>query len=361
MAEEFLSQEEIDALLGGGKKEEKEEKKVAPFDFDQVEHIKKGGVPGLELLFERWVKIYRERVRSLVPQIGMVTKESVYITRFQSFMVKIPMPASYSIIAMRPFKENFLFILDSRLVFVIISVMFGGPAEPFKIEGREFTKLEMRVIQDLVKLTLNTFEQVWQDVYPINLELRGIELNPALARIVSGNEKVIVVECSMDIDGYEAPFFFCFPQGLFMPIKELIFSESLFAEKDPVWEEHLQRKLLKTRLRVSLELGRKVFQMKDILSWREGDRIELGVSREDLLKLYVEESPKFLAKLGKVKDRYAALIYKFINGDEDGRGGEEPGGAGKGVGGSLKAAGGREESGGVSKGVGRSPETAGGE
>ena len=359
MAEEFLSQEEIDALLGGGKKEKKEEKRVAPFDFDQVEHIKKGGVPGLELLFERWVKIYRERVRGLVPQIGMVTKESVYITRFQSFMAKIPMPASYSIVAMRPFKENFLYVLDSRLVFVIISVMFGGPAEPFKIEGREFTKLEMRVIQDLVRLSLETFEQVWQDVYPVKLELRGIELNPALARIVSGNEKVIVVECSMDIDGYEAPFFFCFPQGLFMPIKELIFSESLFAEKDPVWEEHLQKKLLRTKLRVSLELVKKVFPLKEILSWKEGDRIDLGVTKDDLLKLYVEESPKFLAKMGKVKDRYAALIYNFINGERNGRGGEKPGGTGQGVGGGSEATGGREESGRDSQGVGRGPETAG--
>ncbi len=346
MSEEFLSQEEIDALLGGGKKEEKEEKKVAPFDFDQVEHIKKGGVPGLELLFERWVKIYRERIRSLVPQVGMITKESVYITRFQSFMVKIPMPASYSIVSMRPFKENFLFILDSRLVFVIISVMFGGPAKPFKIEGREFTKLEMRVIQDLVKVALDSFEQVWQDVYPVSLELRGIELNPALARIVSGNEKVIVVECSMDIDGYEAPFFFCFPQGLFMPIKELIFSESLFVEKDPVWEEHLQKKVLKTELRLSLELARKVFSLGEILSWKVGDRIDLGVNKEDILKLYVEDKPKFFAKMGKVRDRYAALVYNFINGEEDGRGGEESGGAGEGVGGSSEAAaGGREESG----------------
>jgi len=360
VAEEFLSQEEIDALLGGGKKEKKEEKRVAPFDFEQVEHLKKGGVPGLELLFERWVKIHRERVRGLVPQIGMVTKDSVYVTRFQSFMAKIPMPASYSIVAMRPFKENFLFVLDSRLVFVIISVMFGGPAEPFKIEGREFTKLEMKVIQDLVRLSLNSFEQVWQDVYPVTLELRGIELNPALARIVSGNEKVIVVECSMDIDGYEAPFFFCFPQGLFMPIKELIFSESLFTERDPVWEEHLQKKLLKTDLRVSLELIRKTFLMKEILSWKVGDRLELGVSRRDLLKLYVEESPKFLARMGRVKDRYAALIYKSMNGDGDG-GGEEPGGDSEGVGGGPEGTGEREESGGDSKRVGSSSEAAGGE
>ncbi len=336
MSEEFLSQEEIDALLGGGSSQEEEAKEsVVPFDFSQVEHIKKGGVPGLELLFERWVKIYREEIRRLVPQVGMVTREAVYITRFNNFMIKIPMPASYSVVSMKPLKDNFLFILDSRLVFVVISVMFGGPAQPFKIEGREFTKLEMKIIDDLVKIALSTFERVWQDVYPVELELRSIELNPALARIVSGNEKVIVVESTMDIDGYEAPFFFCFPQGLFMPIKELIFSEALFAEKDPVWERHLREKLLGTNLKVSLELARRWFRVRDVINWQVGDSFELPVSRGDKLRLLVEGTPKFYAKLGKVKEKYAAMIVDYINGEEDGgrgegeeSGGEEPGGAG---------------------------------
>ncbi|WP_457678209.1 flagellar motor switch protein FliM [Thermovibrio sp.] len=331
MSEEFLSQEEIDALLGGGQSKEEEKKsEVYPFDFSQVEHIKKGGVPGLELLFERWVKIYREAIRRLVPQVAMITKESVYITRFNNFISKIPMPASYSIVSIRPFKENFLFILDSRLVFVVISVMFGGPAKPFKIEGREFTKLEMRIIEDLVKVALETFESVWKDVYPVEVELRGIELNPALARIVSGNEKVMVVECSMDIDGYEAPFFFCFPYGMFMPIKEMIFTESLFAERDPVWEEYLKEKVLKTKLRLSLELCRRWYKLEEVLNWKLGDKLKLEVPKGEPLELLVEGKPKFLAKLGKVNNRFAALIYGEVDGN--GGEGEESGGAGKGVG-----------------------------
>ncbi|MEO2068586.1 MAG: flagellar motor switch protein FliM [Desulfurobacteriaceae bacterium] len=343
MAEEFLSQEEIDALLGDSSPGEKEKKsEVGPFDFSQLEHIKKGGVPGLELLLERWVKIFGEEVRRLVPQVSMISKESVYITRFNNFMVKIPMPASYSIVSMKPLKDNFLFVLDSRLVFVVISVIFGGPAQPFKIEGREFTKLEMRVIQDLVDISLSTFERVWQDAFPVELELRSIELNPALARIVSGNEKVIVVECSMDIDGYEAPFFFCFPQGLFMPIKELIFSENMFAEKDPVWESHLEKKLLKTKLRLSLELAKKRVKLGEVLEWKVGDTIMLNVSKGDLLSFYVEDKPKFIAKLGKLKEKFAALIVDYVNGESNGGRGKEP------------ESGSESRSGSSSEGVGRS-------
>jgi flagellar motor switch protein FliM len=324
MSEDFLSQEEIDALLGE-KKEEKEEEKIAPLDFSKLEHVKKGGVPGLDLLFEKWLKIYGEEIRRLIPQVAMVSKETVFITRFQSFMSKIPMPASYSIASMKPLKENFLLVLDSRLVFVIISVLFGGPAKPFKVEGREFTRLELKIIRSLVELTLETFESVWENIYPVELELKGIELNPTLARIASGNEKVIVVECSMDIEGYEAPFFFCFPQSMFMPIRDIIFSESLLTEKDPIWDAQLRKKVLKTKVKLTLELARKKLRMGDILNWKVEDKINLDVSKKDLVRLYVEETPKFLVRLGKVKDKYAALISKFISGDENGRRGKESG------------------------------------
>ncbi len=316
MSEEFLSQEEIDALLGGGESEEKEEKEESstsakPFDFSEVEHIKKGGLPGLDMIFERWIKAFREDVRKIVHDIGMVSKDNMYITRFNPFMMKIPLPASFSIFSMKPLKENALLIIDSRLVFTVISVLFGGPAKPFKVEGREFTKLEMKIVQDFVDTILKNFEKVWESLYPVDIELISIELNPSLAKIVSPNEKIIVVECSLDIGGYEAPFFFVFPQGMFMPIKDIVYSQSPLTE-DPVWRENLVNKMLSLKLVLTLELAKKTFKVRDILSWDVGTEIKLDVSKEDELPLYVEDKKKFMAKLGKVDKKYAAMITKFI-------------------------------------------------
>jgi len=317
LSDEFLSQEEIDALLGGESEEDKVEEtssSVKPFDFSEVEHIKKGGLPGLDMIFERWIKVFREDVRKISPDIGMVSKDNMYITRFNTFMMKIPLPASFSIFSMKPLKENALLIIDSRLVFTVVSVLFGGPAKPFKVEGREFTKLETKIVNDFVSIMLKTFEEVWESLYPVSIELVSIELNPSLAKIVSPNEKIIVVECSLDINGYEAPFFFVFPQGMFMPIKDIIYSQSPLTE-DPVWKENLIGKVLKLKMKLTLELLRKEFKVKDVLSWETGTEIVFDVSKEDELSLYVENQKKFLAKLGKVDKRYAAMITKVINND----------------------------------------------
>jgi len=325
LSEEFLSQEEIDALLGGeSETEKKEESKsdVAPFDFSEVEHIKKGGLPGLDMIFERWIKVFREEVRKISADIGMVSKDNMYISRFNAFMMKIPLPASFSIFTMRPLKENALLIIDSRLVFTIISVLFGGPAKPFKVEGREFTKLETKIVHDFVEIILKTFEEVWESLYPVNIELVSVELNPSLAKIVSPNEKIIVVECRLDINGYEAPFFFVFPQGMFMPIKDIVYSQSPLTE-DPVWRKNLTEKVLKLELKLTLELLRKEFKVKEILSWDVGSEIVFDVTKEDELSLYVENEKKFLAKLGKVDKRYAAMITKILENNSEGKNGRE--------------------------------------
>ncbi|WP_200763799.1 flagellar motor switch protein FliM [Nitrosophilus alvini] len=315
--QDFLSQDEIDALLGTDQEETIEEKSdTAPFDFSEIESIKKGGLPGLELIYERWIKLFRDEVRKILPRINMVSKENIYITRFNTFMSKIPMPSSYTNITMKPLKDNALFVVDARLVFTVVSVLFGGPAKPFKVEGREFTKLEIQIISDFIDTALSTFEEIWKKIYPIEIEKKAIELNPTLARIASPNEKVVVVECSIDIDGYEAPLFFCFPQGMFLPIKDIVYTE-MGGEEDTLWKENLIGKLNSLEVNVTLELCRQTFLLKEILRWNEGDELILNKDKDSDLKLRIEESPKFYCKMGKIKDRYAALVKEPIVKEND--------------------------------------------
>ncbi len=315
---DFLSQEEIDALLGGDVEEEQEEvlSDERPFDFSELESIKKGGLPGLDLIYERWVKIFREEIRKVLPKINMVNKESIYIARFNNFMFKIPMPSSYTTFTMKPLKETALLVVDSRLVFTIISVMFGGPAKPFKVEGREFTKLETYIIKDFIDIALKTLEATFSSVYSVEIEKKSTELNPALARITTGNEKVIISECLVDIDGFEAPIYFCYPHGMFLPIKDVIYSE-FSGEADPQWEERVRDLLLETPVTVALELTKKLFFMREIIEWEVGTEIMLDVSKEDFATLLIEDEPKFNCRLGKVKDRYAALLKEEVIKEED--------------------------------------------
>ncbi|WP_028950644.1 flagellar motor switch protein FliM [Sulfurihydrogenibium subterraneum] len=320
---DFLSQEEIDALLGGGKKETVvETKREKPFDFSKIEKIKKGGFPGLEVIFERWAKIFREEIRSLFPVINMVSKNIITVMKFGDFINKIPLPASYTIFTMKPLNESALLVIDSRVVFNLVSALFGGGARPFKIEGRDFTKLEINIINDFVDTVLSSFEKIWHTVFPVEIEKKSIEFNPFLVRIVSPAEKVIVVEMILDIEGLEVPFSFAFPQMLFLPLKDIIFSETSGLEISPEWEENIQKKISKVELTLTLELSRFTMLVEELINLEVGSDIILDVKKDDIIKLLVAGKPKFLAKLGRYDKKYAAMIVSRIKGEEDGREGK---------------------------------------
>ena len=150
----------------------------------------------------------------------------------------------------------------------------------------------------------------------IEVEKRSTELNPALARITTGNEKVIIAECIVDIDGYEAPIYFCYPQGMFLPIKDVIYTE-FSGEVDEIWKERLNELLLQTEVEVALELTKKEYFMREIIEWDVGTELILDVSKEDFVNLRIGDKDKFVCKLGKVKNRYAALLKEEVVKEED--------------------------------------------
>ncbi|MEZ0323927.1 MAG: FliM/FliN family flagellar motor switch protein [Hydrogenothermaceae bacterium] len=318
---DFLSQEEIDALLGGGDKE-KEEKvevsKVKPFDFSKIERIEKGGFPGLEIIFERWAKYFREEIRKIFPTINMVSKSKIYTSRYGNYISKIPLPAAYAIFYMKPLKEPALLVTDARLVFSLVSSIFGGGSRIFKIEGRDFTKLELKIVNDFINIAMDTFNKVLEEFYPLQIELKSLEINPFLVRIVSQAEKVIVVEMSMDIDGTEVLFSFCFPQMMFLPIKDIVFSETFGTEVSQEWKQTIYDKLMKVILTLSIELDRRNFTVEEFLNFEVGSSIILDKKKEALLDCYIEGKKKFLVKLGKVDKKFAVSIEKKIEERENG-------------------------------------------
>jgi flagellar motor switch protein FliM len=317
---DFLSQDEIDALIGGGKSSVAAEEKIKEksFDFDRLEKIQKGGFQGLEVLLEKWVKIFREEIKAEFPVINMVSKGKIATMRFGDFIGKIPLPASYTIFNMKPLGDLSLLIIDSRVVFNLVNTLFGGGTRPFKIEGREFTKLEIRIIERLVDIVLGSFEKTWKDVYPIEIEKKKIEFNPILVRIVSHAEKVIVVEVMMDIEGLEVPLIFAFPQMLFLPIKDILFTDTFGSKVSPEWKKELIKKLLKVNLELTLELDKFSVLMKEFLNYKVGTEIILNKKQSEELDLKVENKVKFKASLGKLDKKFAAMITKVVKENGDG-------------------------------------------
>lgn len=315
MAEEFLSQEEVNLLLQTlGKEEEKkqvvEEEKVKPLDLSLFEHILAGRVPGLELIFEKWVTGLKRGLASVVASIPTIFKEGVSLVRFSEFVEKLTVPCAIGLFSIYPLRGTCLISIDPKLIYIIVSSVFGGPAKVYKIEGKEFTRVEMRIIQRVLNVCYQELEAAWNTVMDVKINPIGVETNPALLTVARPQEKLIQLKLNIVIEGSEGQIQLVIPEDAIAPYKEMLKGITEAKTKDV--EERLLRVLLEIPVMVDVILGRGEIDLGHLLELKKGDVIILDRQIREPLELRVQDTPKMLAFLGQVGNRKAIKIYKLL-------------------------------------------------
>ena len=321
---QILSQEEIDALLNGlseGEIETKEEEvpdpsRIRPYNLTDQERIIRGRMPALEMTSERFTRVFGITISSLLKKVINITTISIDITKYGQFMRTVPVPTSMHIFKMEPLKGKALFILESQLVFALIDIIFGGSGqEKYKIEGRDFTSIENRLINKIVLSALSDFERVWKPTKEITITYIKSETNPQFAQIVAPTDIVVVMKLECDMGFFQGGMTFCIPYSSLTPIREILLGayQTEGLEIDKEWREWFKEQLKHSNLDLSVELGKTKLTVKDILGLKDGDVIVLDHYYNDDLNVYVENVLKFKGKPGIYKGNNAVLISQFIS------------------------------------------------
>ncbi len=317
-----LSQDEIDALLKGvqsGDVETESQKDdgggIKAYDLTSQERIVRGRMPGLEMINERFSRLFRNSISSIIMKFVDVSIQSVEMTKFSEFMKTIPLPSSINIFKMEPLRGYALFVIEAPMVFALVDFFFGGTAAPYeKSEGRYFTPIEQRVIKKVVDLILHDLSTSWQGITPIQPELVGTEMNPHFVSIVTPTEVVIRIEIHLEVENFTGKLYLCIPYSMVEPVKEQLYS-GIQADKLDVnerWLSRLEDILLDSSITVVAEVGRTELTIGDLLNLEVGDVIHLGKSVTDKLLVSVEGVPKFKGVPGLSKGNQAIKIESFI-------------------------------------------------
>ncbi|GAB6078317.1 flagellar motor switch protein FliM [Hydrogenobaculum acidophilum] len=319
MAEQVLGQEEVDLLLKSlGKEEEVEEKSLGyeKFDIDDLEHISLGTIAGLEIILEKWSRLSRAKLSNLVVAINNVYKAETSLIRFEDLLSKLPVPSCINMFNITGLKGTHFLILDPRMIYSIVSVIFGGSAKPYKIEGKEFTRLELKIIKKVVDLLLSAFQESWSSILSGEVMYLETEVNPALiAPMNSKKEMFIQAHINIEIDGIEYPIFLALQNSSLEPVVDRLRNVSEVAEYvdyDKILKELL--KDIKVKLSATIDGG--IFSVKDILDWEVGDQIILKAPANKPIKVNVEGILKMYGVLGRSKSKKAVKILKMLENKE---------------------------------------------
>jgi flagellar motor switch protein FliM len=321
--EKILSQEEVDALLRGlssgdvdtDKKEEIEQSGIKPYDLTSQDRIIRGRMPTLEIINDRFARLYRVSLSGSLRKVIDITVTQTEMIKFGEFARTLPVPTSLHVLRMEPFRGHILLVVESRLIFNLVDCFFGGTGKSsFKIEGRDFTSIEHRLIHKIVQSTLKDLDQSWRPVCPVTFQFIRSEVNPQFATIVPPTDVVIVVHFELELDRLIGKMILCLPYSTIEPIRDKLYAsfQSDQLEVDSRWADRLKKRLHQVGVEVLVELGKTQVKGRDLLHLGVGDVLLLNQDVSDPLTVRIEGVPKFKAFAGRYKGNKAFKIHETL-------------------------------------------------
>ncbi|WP_220720974.1 flagellar motor switch protein FliM [Agarivorans litoreus] len=312
---DLLSQDEIDALLHGVDDIEEDiiepemSGSVVEFDFSSQDRIVRGRMPTLELVNERFARHMRISLFNMMRRTAEVSINGVQMIKFGEYVHTLFVPTSLNMVRFRPLKGTALITMEARLVFILVENFFGGDGRYHaKIEGREFTPTERRIIQMLLKIIFEDYVEAWAPVMDVGFDYLDSEVNPAMANIVSPTEVIVVSSFHIELDGGGGDFHIAMPYSMLEPIRELLDAgvQSDKQDTDQRWSSALSDEIMDVPVGLHTKLLETTVSLRELMELKAGDIIP--VEMPETAMLYVEDLPSYRVKLGRKNEKMALKI-----------------------------------------------------
>ena len=292
-----------------------DESEVQPYNLGHQTPIIRGRMPGLEAVYDRFARIYAQSFSHHVRRPVTITRRSTELVSFRDYLRAITTPASLSIFGMNPLQGHALFVFEHHLVHVLIDLLFGGNGwfenPPPK---REFTGIEIRMLTKVVFSALEDLGKAWKRLTPLEPYFERMEVQPKFAAIVPQEEVVASTTFDVEINRVPYTMSICLPYLMLDPVRLQIEAgkTSFDEEVNSVNVSRLEENLRNSKVSIKVALGEARMSLRDFLTLKNGDRINLNQDQDKPLKVMVQDKLKYMATQGSYKGKHAVQITKMI-------------------------------------------------
>lgn len=316
---QVLSQSEVDALLAavsegeisqgdeggggsGGGGNAADDRVVVVYDLTSQDRIIRGRLPQLDVIYEKFMRSFRVSLSSALRKIATLTHASTDFLKFGEFINTLPMPTCMSVLRFNNLRGSALFVIESKLAYALVDSFFGGADRPYtKIEGKDFTPIELQIIQKVVGLALDDLENAWASVEKIDASFVRTEINPQFVGIVPPTDIVIASTFDVELENANGTITLVIPYSTIEPIKQKL-SSGFQVESDQtdkkMWTKIIRSQLLDTNVNIQVNLGESEITLKELMSLKVGDVIPLDQDSKGEFDVEIENVPKFKAFYG---------------------------------------------------------------
>lgn len=319
---QVLTQDEINALLRGLSEGDVETnntdasgKEYKKFDLASQERIIRGRMPTMELIHDRFARSFRTSLAKFLGRSCFVNVGGIEMLKFGIFMKKLPLPSSLHIFRMPPLPGYALMVVSAPLVFGIVDSLFGGSGTGrVKIEGREYTAIETRLIGKVVMMALDILKDAWAPIHPVDFVYVRSEFNPLAIAIVPPTDVVIIVTIEVELEQESTTLILCTPYSTIEPLRSKLATgfQSTRLEVDSGLLRRMESSVRQTEAELSVQLAEGQIKTKDFLDLNVGDVISLDTNPAEEALVKMEGSPKFYGYVGSYRGNRAIRVTRPI-------------------------------------------------
>lgn len=321
MAEHFLSQEEVDALLRGVTGEKDDEKvaedppgTVRDYNLAAQEHIVRGRMPTLEVINERFARLLRIGLFNFLHRTAEISVSPVKVSKYSEFVLNLVVPPNLNLLHIKPLRGIGLIVFDPQLVFLLVDNMFGSDGRfPIRIEGREFTPTEQRIIMRVLDIVTENYAKSWEPIYPIEFEYIRSELNTQFANIATPNEIVVSTTFVMELGPVSGEIHICLPYSMIEPIRDKLTSsiQGEALEIDKRWNRLMRQQIQTAEVELVASFGTAQVTLTDLLRMQVGDVIPLQPVESVVAR--IDGIPVMECSYGQLNGQYALRVEKLLS------------------------------------------------
>jgi flagellar motor switch protein FliM len=320
MTDDFLSPEEVDALLrgmarsSGRVQDDNAGSSCRPYNLATQERIVRGRMPTLEIINERFARLLRLGLFNFMRRSANVTAGPVRVIKFSEFVRNLVVPSNLNLVHVKPLRGTSLFVFDPTLVFLVVDNLFGGDGRfQLKTERRDFTQTEQRIIQRLLNLVFDSYAKSWNPVYAIEFEYVRAETNIQFANVATPNEVVVATTFEVNFGSIAGEMHICIPYSILEPIRDLL-SNSVQGEAlevDKRWVGRLSKQVQSAEVVLLVNLAQVQVTLDQILKMKVGDVIPLDIP--EFVTASVDGVPVMECRYGVSNGQYALRMEKMLN------------------------------------------------
>jgi flagellar motor switch protein FliM len=323
MNQQILSQDEVDALLQGitgegqqldaASHRSADDGAIRNHDLASQERIVRPRMPTLEIINERFARNLRGGVFDLIRKTPEISIGAIKVQKYSAFLREIVVPTNFNIVGVRPLRGSGLVVCEPTLIFAVIDALFGGAGKyTTRIEGRDFSATEQRVIGRLVDVITAEYKKAWAGIYPLELERQRTEMQPQFANIATAGEVVVTTSFTLEIGEASGTIHFCMPYATLEPIRDVLYStiQGDAGEPDQRWVTQMKQQIQAANVELVAELAQTPATIEQLLSFKVGDFIELDL--HPAIEAKVAGVPVFDCHYGTSNGKYALKVNQLL-------------------------------------------------